>query len=266
MNDVNSAINEFHNVLTDYEFKYSDNFDTLKNGYVNIEAPVLPKEYTPNVTKASIIDDQGNVYPLTFKDGKYFSNIQIKFNDKITFSHITLDDNGTLRNQKLTDTLIPKSDILSTINIIDNNDSLIINKNGLTLKVRINTSFDMLRSDDHTKDISFKSAHLVVEKNGKEIDRKKNNEFIIEDDYQIQSQDFIKDLDYNVKENDCLLIYLEINEGDFTCRYLMNNIKIGEKGMLSTDEKYNEYLSNNGMVVAKYKDKIIYNANEKLFK
>ena len=96
--EVQSMLEEEANQLAESGWEYGE-IDVGKRT-AEVICTVLPKVYTPNATKASIVCS-GREYALTYRDGKYTANITLPLFERSEFSMVKLDDSGTIRSQKL---------------------------------------------------------------------------------------------------------------------------------------------------------------------
>ena len=260
MQDVNAKLEEFNNVLVDYDYHFGDYEFDEENLDVELYVEFLPKAYTHASTKAYLVTDDNQVYNLELKDGKYIGTITMGLFDKMHIDHITLDTNGVLSNQKLQLDINPKAEYLS--DIIVNYFGDITFKGKEDIEVEFDPTITLYVNKKYNNILDFKSAEVVVELNGKEIDRIPfDNEH--SDGQSSHAALMSGEKKYDMKPNDQMIFYVDIKEGDFEYRRFLEDVTIDQNGERIREVEYNDHDYNEDIII-KYKNKIMYDISDQL--
>ena len=259
LSSVDSKLEEYSNTLVSAYYNYGEfNADSLD---VKVMIEALPKTYNVAVTKVYLVDTNGKEYLLNYDSAKYIGEITLPLLEEIYIDCIVLDNNGNLTNQALNwrispaDKVLPHIEINSYSNInIKHKDSYQVSFNG-----DVRAHIYMEYSDEK---LDLKAADAVVELGNNEIDRIPFKANATDNMITLDLPSINKKYDINIGEN--LYFYVDIQNGDFTIRRLIDMVSIGEDGKRIKDNSLDDYINKN--IRVKFKEQIIYDISEELTK
>ena len=259
---VDSKLEQYNDILVSAYYDYEESKFDINNLDAKIKVEVLPKVFEPDTTKVYLVDGEGQYYPLEYNDNKYVGEISIPLFEQLFIDHVVLDNNGVLSSKALNWGIYPEESILPSIEITCFNDIEIKHKDHYIVNFKPDIHAFMYQNYTGNT-IDIKSADLVVELGDIEIDRIPFKKSGIED---------VKNLDlwevnkkYDMTNNDDLYFYIDIVEGDFTIRRLVDKVSIDENGVRKYDSNLEDYYYTKNIRV-KYQDKVIYDISEEIFK
>lgn len=259
---VDSKLEQYNDILVSAYYDYEESKFDVNNLDAKIKVEVLPKVFEPDTTKVYLVDSEGQYYPLEYNDNKYVGEISIPLFEQLFIDHVVLDNNGVLSSQALNWGIYPGGTILPSIEINSSSDIEIKHKGHYI--VNFKPDIHAYLFPNYTEDkIDVKSADLVLELGDIEIDRipfekSGNKEMTHLDLWEVNKK-------YDMTNNDDLYFYIDIVEGDFTIRRLVDKVSIDENGEREYNHSLEDYYCTKNIRV-KYQDKVIYDISDEIFK
>lgn len=110
--NVKDAVEKESTILSLAEWQYAEFREPVPN--IPIHCTIIPKQYTPGTTKASIVINGGE-YPMTEEDGKYSVDIDLPFWKDSAADRVILYDSHAVRTQALSWIFSPREEFLPSI-------------------------------------------------------------------------------------------------------------------------------------------------------
>lgn len=234
--NVGYELEQANNLLSDSSWN-TGGLD-VENKTATLYCYVVPKEYNPQKTAASLICNQTE-YPMTLENGRYIAEITLPLFEESVINNVQFTEEGTIRTQQLNWYINPRYDMVPTA---------YINYSGST---RHNYEHDkVIRNFDGSFDINY-------EHKGMNTGDVKNVEIhVLVDDKEVltekpQIEDRVKD-DYmsyytvpfqhsfELEHGSRMVVYLQFSDDNgWIYRTVTEDVTIAEDG---TPEENREYI------------------------
>ena len=110
--NIETKLNEAAALLSSSEWRLGD--VDVQNGTVEALLTVVPKEYQPDKTNATIICNSTE-YPMILKDGSYCAEITIPLYEASQVESVGFETNGVIRTEVLNWGINPRYDVLPVV-------------------------------------------------------------------------------------------------------------------------------------------------------
>lgn len=162
---VSTKLEEEANLLSRTEFDYGK---LLVDGRTaDVTCKIVPKVYAPETTTATLFCNE-QAYPMAYKNGAYVATVSVPLFEESVFTHVTLEDAGTIRTQTLDQYISPRYEVLPSMYAQYNGRSSMIT-NGKKQGVLQQTGLVEVHMDG-TDSFEIASATVLVLLDGKELD------------------------------------------------------------------------------------------------
>lgn len=109
---VETKLEEGAALLIDDNWSYQD--ADIENRTVTAVLEVMPKEYDPEKTKATIICDEKE-YPMTLESGIFRAHVEVSLFKNTLVERVLFEEEGAIRTESLNWSLTPRYDLLPII-------------------------------------------------------------------------------------------------------------------------------------------------------
>lgn len=163
--NVQVMLEEKANLFTVCDWKYGD--INVANRTIEVICNVVPKMYTPGTTQTAIVCN-GREYLLTYTNEQFTVTIEIPLFDRSVISMVKLNDNGTIKSQKLDWIMEPRYEAL-LLSYAGTSGSA----NGMSVNSEYvwSPEYVVTISVEQKGEFKIQSAELVEILDGKEINR-----------------------------------------------------------------------------------------------
>ncbi len=166
--NVSNMLEEEANLLSVSEWEYG-NID-VDSKTAEVIWTIIPKVYNPDVTTATLFCN-GQEFPLTYENNQYVATVPAPLFEECHFSHVILNDNGTIRTQKIDWYITPRYEALPTVYTNYSGSSTgTLNKNTQEYTWVTSGSID-ININTYRKDFEIRSIEIVEVLDGVEIGR-----------------------------------------------------------------------------------------------
>ena len=165
--NVRYEMEKAENLVTDSDFSVKD--ADVANNTVTLSCYIVPKEYNPDVTQASILCN-GAQWPMNYENGRYVAEITADLFKVVNVDSVQFNDNGTIRTHQLNWYLDPKDKLLPQI-FAHNSGSVRCGKEEGFAKREYNQTINM-DIEIPAENIEIVKAELVAYTDYKETFRK----------------------------------------------------------------------------------------------
>ena len=199
-----------------------------ENKTVDMDFYVVPKTYSPEKTKASIICND-NEYPMNLENGRYVATIALPLFEQTSVSCVNFNEDGTVRSQELTWHINPRHDVIPDV-YMHHYGSMTQNygKDTITRAYSGNIEIDY---DHKLMGKNIENVKVVLAIDGEEIWSDNPKVEVVSTDTYSSHYSVPFEQNFEIKKGAALLVYAEAtDQNGWVYRTILEDATISDKG------------------------------------
>ena len=189
---------------------------------------VVPKTYSPEKTKASIICNE-NKYAMNLENGRYVARIRLPLFEQTSVSYVNFMEDDTVRSQELTWHINPRHDVIPDVYM--NHFGSMTQDYGKDTITRVYTGSVEIDYDHKLMGKSIENVKVAVAVDGKEIWSDNPKLEVVSTDTYSSHYRVPFEQTFEIKKGAALLVYAEAtDQNGWVYRSVLEDATISDKG------------------------------------
>ena len=199
-----------------------------ENKTVDMDFYVVPKTYSPEKTKASIICNEDE-YAMNLENGRYVARITLPLFEQTSVSYVNFMEGDTVRSQELTWYINPRHDVIPDVYM--NHFGSMTQNYGKDTITRVYTGSVEIDYDHKLMGKSIENVKVAVAVDGKEIWSDNPKLEVVSTDTYSSHYRVPFEQTFEIKKGAALLVYAEAtDQNGWVYRSVLEDATISDKG------------------------------------